>query len=73
MLHRHFLAWHNIVIQRRMQLGKARALADWKLMLRVWNAWRSLVRSQHLALETEQHQKNVAEENRYVQLIICSH
>ena len=63
--HRHFTAWYDVVLSRRLAFGKARALADWRLTLRVWNAWRSYVRSQRITIETKQHEQNVVEESRY--------
>ncbi|KAK7492138.1 hypothetical protein BaRGS_00016612 [Batillaria attramentaria] len=63
-LQKHFTAWYDVVLYRRLQFGKARAMADWRLRLRVWNAWRSYVRSQRVTIETKQHEQNVVEENR---------
>ncbi|XP_076458049.1 uncharacterized protein LOC143291781 isoform X2 [Babylonia areolata] len=63
-LHRHFTAWYDVVLYRRLCFGKARALADWRLSLRVWNAWRSYARCQLITMETKQHELNVVDENR---------
>jgi len=31
------------VVESRAKLGKAIAIGDWKLQLRVWQAWRAFV------------------------------
>ncbi|KAK3703294.1 hypothetical protein RRG08_017338 [Elysia crispata] len=40
-------------------------MADWKLMLRVWGAWRSHVRGRRLEFETELHERNIIEAERH--------
>ena len=45
-------------------MGKARALADWKLILRAWNAWKSFVRSKKLDQETKIHELDVIQTHR---------
>ncbi|GFN99342.1 coiled-coil domain-containing 191 [Plakobranchus ocellatus] len=64
-LHRHFTAWYDLVLSRRLLLGKVKAMADWKLMLRVWGAWRSHVRGRRLEIETEMHERNIIEAERH--------
>nr|KAG5703370.1 hypothetical protein BaRGS_023417 [Batillaria attramentaria] len=71
-LQKHFTAWYDVVLYRRLQFGKARAMADWRLRLRVWNAWRSYVRSQRVTIETKQHEQNVVEENRFAVVFTLS-
>ncbi|XP_071095825.1 coiled-coil domain-containing protein 191-like [Haliotis cracherodii] len=67
-LQRHFSAWYKVVLDRRLQTGKARALADWKLLLRAWNAWRSYSRTRRLDVETRQFQQTVLDMHRKQQL-----
>ena len=64
-LHKHFSAWYNVVLERRLKMGKARAMSDWKLLLRAWNAWRSYVRGQKLERESRQVEQDVIETHRY--------
>ena len=45
----YFAAWYNVVIQRRLQFGKAKAMADWKLLFRVFTSWKSL----HFSIQVE--------------------
>ena len=45
-------------------MGKARAMSDWKLLLRAWNAWRSYVRGQKLEKESKQMEQDVIDSHR---------
>lgn len=65
-MHRHFSAWYNLVLDRRLKMGKARAMYDWKLMLRAWNAWRSYIRSRHMVRETKQQEQDVIHTQRLI-------
>ncbi|KAL4235902.1 hypothetical protein ACF0H5_004292 [Mactra antiquata] len=67
-MHRHFSAWYNLVLDRRLKMGKARAMYDWKLMLRGWNAWRSYIRSKRLDREALQQQQDVIHTQRNKQI-----
>lgn len=42
-MHKHFSAWYSAVLEKRVLLGKAAALCDWRMRLRAWRAWRALV------------------------------
>ena len=35
----HFTAWRNVIIDQRLQLGQARAIADWRLLMKTWATW----------------------------------
>ncbi|XP_041372420.1 coiled-coil domain-containing protein 191-like [Gigantopelta aegis] len=63
-LQQHFSAWYKIVLERRLRIGKARALSDWRTLLRAWNAWRSYVRSRRIDIETRQFEQSIVEANR---------
>ncbi|XP_035824833.1 coiled-coil domain-containing protein 191 isoform X1 [Aplysia californica] len=63
-LHQHFTAWYDIILAKRLLLGKVKAMSDWKLMVRVWGAWRSHVRGRQVDLETEVHERNVIDTQR---------
>ncbi|CAF4077701.1 unnamed protein product [Rotaria sp. Silwood2] len=52
---KHFSAWLNVVLERRLRMGRAAALADWKLLFQSFNWWRSMVRTKRLEEETEAH------------------
>ncbi|XP_048202603.1 coiled-coil domain-containing protein 191 isoform X2 [Perognathus longimembris pacificus] len=65
---RYFSAWHKLILDHRIQLGKAGALSDWKLQLKVLRAWRDHTRSQKLERETQAVENHLREENRKQQL-----
>lgn len=67
-LQRHFSAWYNIVLERRIQIGKARAMADWKCLLRAWNAWKAYCRSKRIEREAMEHEWSMKEYHRKTQL-----
>jgi hypothetical protein len=46
-------------------MGKARAMYDWKLMLRGWNAWRSFIRVRNMDRESKQQEQDVINIQRF--------
>ncbi|XP_035271210.1 coiled-coil domain-containing protein 191 [Anguilla anguilla] len=55
-LQNHFSKWYCAVLERRVRMGNAAALCDWRRQLRVWREWRSLVwasREEREAMSTE--------------------
>ncbi|CAF0795052.1 unnamed protein product [Rotaria sordida] len=56
---KHFSAWLNVVLERRLQMGRAGALADWKLLFQSFNWWRSIIRTKKLEEETEAHMNDM--------------
>ncbi|KAM8771275.1 coiled-coil domain-containing protein 191 isoform 2-T2 [Rhynchonycteris naso] len=65
---RYFSAWHQLILDHRIKLGKAGALSDWKFQLKVLRAWRDYTRSQKLQRETHAMENDLREENRKQQL-----
>ncbi|XP_036059912.1 coiled-coil domain-containing protein 191 isoform X2 [Onychomys torridus] len=65
---RYFSAWHKLILDHRIKLGKAGTLSDWKLQLKVLRAWRDYTRSQKLERETQALENDLREENRKQQL-----
>nr|XP_020143014.1 coiled-coil domain-containing protein 191 isoform X2 [Microcebus murinus] len=65
---RYFSAWHKLILNQRIKLGKAGTLSDWKIQLKVLRAWRDYTRSQKLQRETQALENNLREENRKQQL-----
>lgn len=47
-------------------MGKARAMADWKLLFRAWNAWKSFIRTKRIDFETKQHKVDVIQMQRFI-------
>lgn len=62
---RYFSAWHKLILDHRIKLGKAGTLSDWKLQLKVLRAWRDHTRAQKLERETKALENDLREENRY--------
>lgn len=65
---RYFSAWHKLILDHRIKLGKAGSLSDWKFQLKVLRAWRDYTRSQRLERETQAMENELREENRKQQL-----
>ncbi|CAI9175766.1 unnamed protein product [Rangifer tarandus platyrhynchus] len=65
---RYFSAWHELILDHRIKLGKAGTLSDWKLQLKFLRAWRDYTRSQKLGRETQAIENYLREENRKQQL-----
>ncbi|KAM6161833.1 coiled-coil domain-containing protein 191 [Erethizon dorsatum] len=65
---RYFSAWHKLIVDHRIELGKAGTLSDWKLQLKVLRAWRDYTRSQKLERATQALENDLREENRKQQL-----
>ncbi|XP_072865835.1 coiled-coil domain-containing protein 191 isoform X5 [Chlorocebus sabaeus] len=65
---RYFSAWHKLILDHRIKLGKAGTLSDWKIQLKVLRAWRDYTRSQKLQRETQALENDLREENRKQQL-----
>ncbi|KAF0877225.1 CC191 protein, partial [Crocuta crocuta] len=65
---RYFSAWHKLILDHRIKLGKAGTLSDWKFQLKVLRAWRDYTRSQKLVRETQAMENYLREENRKQQL-----
>ncbi|KAH9504307.1 hypothetical protein Btru_064596 [Bulinus truncatus] len=63
-LHRHFTAWYDLVLSRRLLLGKVKAMSDWKLMLKIYGAWRSYARGQKLEVEAERHERDIIDSQK---------
>lgn len=73
---RYFSAWHKLILDHRIKLGKAGTLSDWKLQLKVLRAWRDYTRSQKMERETQALENDLREENRYITstpkiLLVC--
>ncbi|XP_075398623.1 coiled-coil domain-containing protein 191 [Tenrec ecaudatus] len=70
---RYFSAWHQLILDHRIKLGKAGTLSDWKFQLKVLRAWRDYTRARKLERETQAVENDLREENRKQQLAIDYH
>ncbi|XP_041817683.1 coiled-coil domain-containing protein 191 [Chelmon rostratus] len=71
-LQRHFSGWYSVVLDRRLRLGKAMALFDWKRQLRAWRVWRAAVWAEQRQREVARTEQELRTENRQCQLAVES-
>ncbi|NXP32441.1 CC191 protein, partial [Leiothrix lutea] len=69
-LQRHFSAWLKVVLEQRIKMGKARALADWRCQLKALRAWRNYTWAQKVEQETRQLEVHLQDQNRKTQLAV---
>lgn len=67
-----FSAWYNVVIERRLQLGKAKAVADWRALFKAFSAWKSVYMEKWVQLETDRHENQLKQEHRFLTLLILT-
>ncbi|KAK3515552.1 hypothetical protein QTP70_024400 [Hemibagrus guttatus] len=67
-MQKHFSTWYSVVLEKRVQLGKAAALCDWRRQLRAWRAWRALVWVRRREREAERTEEELRLDNRRCQL-----
>ncbi|XP_021254274.1 coiled-coil domain-containing protein 191 isoform X1 [Numida meleagris] len=67
-MQRHFSAWFRLILEHRIKMGKARALADWKCQRKALQAWRSYTWAQKVEQETQQLEVHLQDQNRKNQL-----
>uniref|UniRef100_A0A8B9GTW2 Coiled-coil domain containing 191 n=1 Tax=Astyanax mexicanus TaxID=7994 RepID=A0A8B9GTW2_ASTMX len=58
----------KFVLEKRVRLGKAAALCDWRRQLRAWRAWRALVWVKREEREAERTEEELRMENRRCQV-----
>lgn len=63
-IHRHFSAWYSVVLEKRVRMGKAAALCDWRRQLRAWRAWRALVWARREEREAKRTEEELRQEHR---------
>ncbi|XP_074753623.1 coiled-coil domain-containing protein 191 isoform X2 [Athene noctua] len=69
-MQRHFSAWLKVILEHRIKMGKARALADWKCQLKALRAWRNYTWAQKVEQETQQLEVHLQDQNRKTQLSV---
>ncbi|NXB44906.1 CC191 protein, partial [Leucopsar rothschildi] len=69
-LQRHFSAWLKVILEHRIKIGKARALADWRCQLKALRAWRNYTWAQKVEQETQQLEVHLQDQNRKTQLAV---
>uniref|UniRef100_A0A8C1RPA6 Coiled-coil domain containing 191 n=1 Tax=Cyprinus carpio TaxID=7962 RepID=A0A8C1RPA6_CYPCA len=71
-MHRHFTAWYSVILERRVRMGKAAALCDWRRQLKAWRAWRALVWARREEKEAERTEEELRLEHRRCQQAVES-
>ncbi|XP_016427094.1 coiled-coil domain-containing protein 191-like [Sinocyclocheilus rhinocerous] len=71
-MHRHFTAWYSVILERRVRMGKAAALCDWRRQLKAWRAWRALVWARREEKEAERTEEELRVEHRRCQQAVES-
>ncbi|XP_050954672.1 coiled-coil domain-containing protein 191 [Labeo rohita] len=71
-MHRHFMAWYSVILERRVRMGKAAALCDWRRQLRAWRAWRAFVWARREKKEAERTEEELRLEHRRSQQAVES-
>ncbi|XP_026537524.1 coiled-coil domain-containing protein 191 isoform X1 [Notechis scutatus] len=69
-LRKYFSAWYKFILDLRIKMGKARALADWKCQLKILRAWRDYSWTHKLKKETQKMENQLRDQNRKNQLAI---
>ncbi|XP_039573814.1 coiled-coil domain-containing protein 191 isoform X2 [Passer montanus] len=69
-LQQHFSAWLKVILEHRIKMEKARALADWRCQLKALRAWRNYTWAQKVEQETEQLEVHLQDQNRKTQLAV---
>ncbi|XP_071665272.1 coiled-coil domain-containing protein 191 isoform X2 [Patagioenas fasciata] len=69
-MQRHFSAWLKVLLEHRIKMEKARALADWKCQLKALRAWRNYTWAQQIEQEAQQLEVHLQDQNRKKQLSV---
>ncbi|XP_053934063.1 coiled-coil domain-containing protein 191 [Cuculus canorus] len=67
-MQQHFSAWLKVVLEHRIKMRRAKALADWRCQLKALRAWRNYTWAQKVAQETQQLEAHLQDQNRKKQL-----
>lgn len=65
-----FSVWYEGVVERRAKVGKAVAVREWRLMARVWGAWRKWLVQRRNRREQDMATKEMQRNNRCVYLLL---
>lgn len=66
LLHRCFSAWYEAVVEQRAKLGKVVAVREWRVMVKVWGAWRKCVLHARASRERDRATKEMQKLKRCV-------
>ncbi len=71
LMHRCFSVWYETVVEQRAKLGKAVAVREWKVMVRVWGGWRRYVMLSRASRERDRATREMQRIKRYVDQMAC--
>ncbi|KAM7390469.1 hypothetical protein PAMA_008567 [Pampus argenteus] len=71
-LQRHFSGWYSVVLDRRLRMGKAVVLCDWRRQLKAWRAWRAALWAEQKQREVTRTEEELRAENRQCKLAVES-
>ena len=63
MIQRVFSSWYGMVLDARIKIGKAQAMADWRLSYKVFNGWKKISVVEKVKKDQELHQNLIKFEN----------
>ncbi|NXH15299.1 CC191 protein, partial [Bucco capensis] len=69
-MQQHFSAWLKVILEHRIKMEKARALADWKCKRKALRAWRNYTWAQKVEQETKELEVHLQDQNRKTQLAL---
>lgn len=65
LLHRSFSLWYEVVLVRRARLKKVLAVREWRVMVKVWGAWKRLLMERRAGRERDKATKEMQRMRRY--------
>lgn len=68
-----FRSWFDVVLERRVMMGKARALSDWRYLSRAWNAWKYQTQQTRFSHLEKEHQHEVLNAQRKLNMAVSHH
>ena len=58
-----FSTWYGLILDNRIKMGKAQAMADWRLSYKVFNSWKRISVTEKVKKDQELYQYQVKIEN----------
>lgn len=58
-LQNYFTLWYKEVLTSKMKLGKAKAMSDWRILLKAWNIWKKCLQHKQLEQAAYKHSQEV--------------
>ena len=65
LLHHSFSLWYEVVVVRRARMQKVLAVRNWRVMVKVWGAWKRLLVERRASQERDMATKEMQRARRY--------